>query len=142
MSTEIASFTPVNTYELVGGDALPSYCSMKTDTVEEKQAFFNAISDPDVKLADCINTVINVKDIYCETVTLTDEKTGEQSIAPRIVLVDTEGKSYQAVSTGIFNSLRRLMQVFGNPTWENGLPVKVVQKNIGTNRLYTLVCAK
>lgn len=141
MSNEL-SVMPGQTYDLVGGDALPSYCSMKTETMEEKQAFFNAVSDPDFKLADCINTVIKVKDLYCETVTLTDEKTGETSIAPRVVLVDVDGKSYQAVSTGIFNSLRRLMQVFGAPTWEGGLPVKVVQKNIGTNRLYTLVCAK
>lgn len=140
MSTELANVYQ-DDFDITGTTGSSSYSSMSMDTPEEKSAFFNAISDPDFKLADCINTVIKVRDIYCETVTVTNKDTGETSLAPRVVLVDVDGKSYQSVSTGIFNALRRLMQVYGPPTWPDGLAVKVMQKNIGKNRLYTLVCA-
>lgn len=141
MSNELATIgAPV--FDLGENNSSNAYCSMSLDTDDDRAAFYNAVSDPDEQIANVVNTVINVRDVYCETVNVTNKDTGETSVAPRVVLVDTEGKSYQSVSTGIFNAIRRLMQVFGPPTWEKGLPLKVVQKNIGKNRLYTLVCVK
>ena len=117
------------------------FSSMKTGTHEEKALYYNAISDPEYKIADKVGEVINVKDIYIELIDMTNEETGEVSKAPRVILIDTDGHSYSCVSMGVFNSLRRLVQVFGAPTWEEGLSVKVKQIAVNKNRVFTLVMA-
>ena len=118
-----------------------SFCSLKQGTMKEKAAFYNATSNPDHKVGDFINKVIRVKDIYVEAIELDDEETGESVSAPRIVLIDTDGKTYQAVSRGVFNSLVRLINTFGQPTWEEGLPLLVRQISLGKNQMLTLEIA-
>ena len=76
--------------------------------------------------------------MYVELIDLEDEDTHESVTAPRIVLVDTAGETYQAVSKGIFNALTRLIQTFGEPTWEEGLPLLVRQISLGKNQMLTL----
>lgn len=128
-------------------NAKPAYCSIKCETFEDKARVYNAMSAPDDRLRNHINETIRIKDVYCEIVecALKDEKgelTGEVNNAPRVVIIDTDGKSYQCVSSGVFNSLKRLFRVFGRPTWENGLPCKVKQINAGTRQILTLVVDK
>lgn len=114
------------------------YSSLKTNTVKEKALFYNVMSNPEHKVGDYINKTIRVKDVYVEAIDIVDENTGEATTVPRIVLVDTEGAAYQAVSKGIFNSLSRLIRTFGEPTWEDGLPVVVRQLKLGKNQMYSL----
>lgn len=121
------------------GAQKPAYCSIVAESFEDKAKIFNAMSSPDERLRNHINEIIKIRDVYCEIVACTNKKTGETSEAPRIVLIDTEGKSYQCVSTGIFNSLKRLFTVFGMPTWENGVPCKVKQVSNGERQILTLV---
>ena len=35
------------------------FCSMKAETAEQKAAFFNAMNNPEKRLGDCINSIIN-----------------------------------------------------------------------------------
>lgn len=118
-----------------GGSA--NYSSLKAGTLKEKAALFNAMSNPNHKVGDYINKSIRVKDVYVEIIELTDEDTGEVTNAPRIVLIDTDGDSYQAVSKGIFSALSRAIQVFGEPTWDDGIPVIVRQISLGKNQMLT-----
>ena len=117
-----------------------SYCSIKPTTTEEKKALYNMMNSSDERLADCINQVIKVKDLYIESVEVKNEE-GITSIAPRIILMDTEGRTYASVSVGIYNSLRKLIQVFGEPTWPEGIAVKVVQHTKGNRKMLSLVMA-
>ena len=117
-----------------------SYCSIKHTTTEEKKALYNMMNSSDERLADCINQVIKVKDLYIESVEVKNEE-GITSIAPRIILMDTEGRTYASVSVGIYNSLRKLIQVFGEPTWPEGIAVKVVQHTKGNRKMLSLVMA-
>ena len=117
-----------------------SYCSIKPTTTEEKKALYNMMNSSDERLADCINQVIKVKDLYIESVEVKNEE-GITSIAPRIILMDTEGRTYASVSVGIYNSLRKLIQVFGEPTWPDGIAVKVVQHTKGNRKMLSLVMA-
>lgn len=119
-----------------------SYCSLNAETADEQMILFNAMNNPEHRLADYINNIINVKDIFCEIVDCTNKETGEVNQAPRIVLIDDMGVGYACVSLGIFSAVKKLMQVFGNPTWETPLPVKVVQVTKGTNKMLTLQVAK
>lgn len=118
--------------------AKTQYCSMRAETPEEQTQLFNAMNNPDKRLADCINKQIAVKDVYVEVVTCTNQETGEQTPAPRIVLIDEDGVSYQCVSIGIYSAIKKLIQVFGEPTWKTPVKVEVVQITKGTRKMLTL----
>lgn len=116
-----------------------SYCSIKAETDTDKAKLYNAMNNPDGRLADCINMTIAIKDLYIEVVNCTNEETGEVTACPRIVIIDDKGKSYQCVSIGIYSSLKKIIQIFGEPTaWTK--PVKVMVKQItkGKKQMLTL----
>ena len=109
------------------GEQKTSFTSLRNETNEEKQIMYKAMSNPDKRLGDCINQVIYAKDLFMEMVDMTNEETGEVTTCPRIVIVDKDGASYQSVSFGIYNALKRVIQVFGTPTWNEPIPLKVIQ---------------
>ena len=113
------------------------YTSMKGDTVEEKAKLFNAMNNPDKRISDMIGKIINVKDVFVEEVRFADEETGEITFAPRIVVIDTNGESYQAVSVGVMSAFKKLFQLFGQPTWPEGIPLEVKQVKNGKNNILT-----
>lgn len=134
---ENAGLATMDVRNAMSASGSASYSSLKAGTLKEKASLFNAMSNPNHKVGDYINKSIRVKDVYVEIIDLTDEDTGEVTQAPRIVLIDTDGDSYQAVSKGIFSALSRAIQVFGEPTWDDGLPVMIRQISLGKNQMLT-----
>ena len=118
--------------------ATVAFSSMNATSIEDKKRLYNAMNSPDGRIKDMVNMRIAIQDIYCEMVQCTSEETGEISNVPRIVLIDVDGKSYQAVSMGIYNAVRKLIQVFGVPTWDGGLEVEVKQISKGNRSILTL----
>ena len=118
--------------------AQTQFCSMTANTHEEKAAMYNAMNNPDKRLADCINMQIKAKDLYIEVVNCTNEETGEVNACPRIVIIDDKGVSYQAVSIGIYSALKKVIQVFGAPTWANPVTLEVKQITKGSRKMLTL----
>lgn len=114
-----------------------TFCSLNAVTPEEKANLFKAMNNPEKRLGDCINMKIYVKDLYCETVTCTNQLTGEVAKCPRIVLIDSDGVGYQAVSLGIFSAVKKAMQVFGAPSWTSPLPIEIKQVTKGDRKLLT-----
>ena len=125
-----------------------AFCSMRAETPQEKAALFNAITDPDHRIGDIINHVVYIKDVYAEIIQMpkTDkdgafiiDADGNQVMdnVPRVVIIDKDGETYQAISISVLNNLTRLFKMFGAPTWEPAIPVEVKQKSIGSNRIYT-----
>lgn len=110
------------------------YSSMSTESFEDKTALYNAMNNPDHRLADYINKTIDVKDVFVEMVEMVNNATGELSKNPRIVLIDANGESYACVSFGVFSALRKLFSIFGMPTWEDPLPLIVTQISKGNDR--------
>lgn len=139
LSTEVATpgTTGIASLDKLTG-AQVSYCSMSAETEEEKLKLFKAINDTDKRLSDMVNTTIMLKDIYAEQVNFVDEETGEITPGVRIVLVDDKGVSYGCASQGVFNAISKLISIFGEPTWETPLPVKVKEIKRGKKSLYTL----
>lgn len=130
-----------------------AYSSMTAETPQEKAELFNAISDPAHKLGDVINQVIYLRDVYVEMIDIarTDDKGnpivdeyGEPVMenVPRIVLIDKDGDTYQAVAVSVLNNLARMFKHFGLPTWETPIPVEIKQRSIGSNRVYTFLVRK
>lgn len=125
------------------------FCSMNAETPEEKAKLFNAMNNPDKRIADEINTVIKAKDLFCEVVELmkrdesgnpiTDDS-GEvvTSKCPRVVIVDDKGVGHQCVSLGIFSAMKKIIAIYGPPTWETPIALKVTQITKGTRKLLTL----
>lgn len=122
--------------DLTGGQL--AFCSLSANNKEEKAAMFNAMNNPDVRLADCINMQIPVKDLFIEVVNCTNQETGETTACPRIVLIDESGKSYACVSIGIYGALKKAIQVFGAPTWEEPIVMEVKQISKGNRKMLTL----
>lgn len=121
------------------GNAPAFYCSFRPSSDAAKAELYNAMNNADVQIGDHIGQIINMRDIIVEPVEIVNDETGEMEKAPRCIIIDTEGHSYTSTSTGIYNALRRLCNVFGSPSWPNGLPVKVRQINTrGGRRVYTL----
>lgn len=115
-----------------------SFCSLRAETPEEKATLFRIMNSPEKRISDCINQTILVKDVYCEVVNVTNKETGEVNTCPRVVLVDKDGIGYQSVSFGIYGSLKKLFQVYGVPTWDEPVPVKVIQISREKNKILTL----
>lgn len=117
---------------------MAAFCSFNAETEEDKAKLYNLMNNPDKRVGDCINKVINVKDIFCEVVNCVNKQTGEVEKAPRVVLIDDKGVAYQCVSTGIFSAVKKLFGVFGVPTWETPLPLEVFQITKGERKILSL----
>ena len=115
------------------------YYSIEPKTRKEAVQIYNAVNNPDERVADFINKEIKVVHVLIENVEITDKITGEINICHRTVFIDDKGKSYVAVSFGIFNSTKRMVQMFGEPTtWETPVIVEVKQISKGTFNVLTL----
>ncbi len=120
-----------------------AYCSFAATDSAAKAMLFNGMNNPDHRVADQINQVIEVKDVYAEMVDIADEDTGEITQCPRIVLFDSKGESHVAVSVGLLSALKKLFKVFGQPSeWEKPLPLKVRQVNVKAGSMLTLELTK
>jgi hypothetical protein len=125
-------------------EAQKSYYSMKPSTDKEKIALFNAINKPNHRIKDFVNKPILVKDVLLEMVTLKqtdgddkdmvvidDEGNPIEKEMPRIILIDVNGESYQCVSVGVFSAVKRIIQFFGEPTWDKGIKIIPTTVSVG-----------
>lgn len=122
-----------------------SYCSMTANTEEEKAALFAAMSNPTHKLADCINMEIDFKNVYVEMIDIVDRNDGQIKTMARTVLMDEKGESYQCVSTGVYEGLKKLFRVYGRPeSWQKPLRIKILQTKVenGTMLSFAVVPPK
>lgn len=123
---------------MLNNSDLKIYSSVKANTVEEKKAVYNALEKCDVLLNDIVGTEINIKDFYIEERQREeeDESTGEvkQITKYRTILFDMDGKTYATGSYGVYNALRRICMVYGEPTWTEGVVVKVDKKPMGNGK--------
>jgi len=113
------------------------FCSLKGTDLKSKAVVFKAMNNPEKRVGDCINEIINAKDLFCETVLCKNRETGEENECPRIVIIDDKGVGYQAVSIGIFSAIKKVISVFGEPTWNTPIKLKVLQITKGDRKLLT-----
>ena len=123
--------------KLMGGE-VQAVCSVDAVDPETKAIVFNAANNPDHKVKDFVNKQIAVKDIYAETIEIANEETGEIIKVPRIVLIDADGLSFECVSVGMYSAIRKLVAIYGAPTWEPPLKVVIKQKSVGKGSMFTL----
>lgn len=119
------------------------FCTMNLEEKENMVALYNSLQECDVKLNDIKGSTIEIKDVFVEKkeVAERDEKTGEllrdeetdeviTKTRFRTILFGVDGKTYVSAAYGVYNSLRQIIPIFGNPSKENPIKVKV-----GTRKL-------
>ena len=111
------------------------YCSKVAETETEKKELFNALESCDALLNDCVGQEIDIKDIYVEEKQVADSETGELKTKYRTILFDENGQTYATGSYGIYNILKKIVQIYGLPeNWEKPLKVKVAKRPIGNGK--------
>ena len=111
------------------------YCSKVAETEKEKKELFNALESCDALLNDCVGQEIKIKDIYVEEKQVMDSETGEIKTKYRTILFDENGQTYATGSYGIYNVLKKIVQIYGLPeSWEKPLLVKVAKRPIGNGK--------
>lgn len=119
------------------------FCTMNLEEKENMVALYNSLQECDVKINDIKGSTIEVTDVFVEKkeVAERDEKTGElvydeetgevkTKTRFRTILFGSDGKTYVSAAYGVYNSLRQIIPIFGNPSKENPIKVKV-----GTRKL-------
>lgn len=99
---------------------------VKTDSRQDKIALLNALDSADIKLVDMIGQEINIKGVYAET----HYSHKKQAPVCRVLIIDTEGKSYATGSFIFMNSLKNIIDVLGAPTDSEPLKIKVVEQTM------------
>lgn len=125
-----------------------TYCSFKPDEFDAKIKLYNAINNPDRRVADCINKEIRLRDVVIKAVKLSEERNrndnwtevndGKERDGFRVILIDDEGVSYSATSAGIYNSVATIRSVFGQLHFDTPLTVQVNQVKTKNGNTLTL----
>lgn len=123
-----------NELSLFAGVKAQTFCSKLAEKEEEKKELFNALETCDALLNDCVGQEITIKDIFCEEKEVIDEETGELKKKYRTILFDINGQTYATGSYGIFNVIKKLISIYGLPTWQEGIKVKVAKRPIGNGK--------
>lgn len=120
------------------------YCTLDTSSDEGRMAIYNASENATGLVKDNLNKTINLKDLFIQKYSKVDETTGEFKEKTRTILIDDKGNSYASASTGLFNSLKKLLGIMGTPdTWTTPLPIQVVEtKTKNGNNTYTIKIVK
>lgn len=120
------------------GDELNVFSSLGTETKAEKMQLFNALTNTDRDISDCINETLEITDIIGTMVQVVDEETGVIEPAPRIILIDVKGVSYNSVSKGMKNAVETLIKAFGEPSeWEEPMKMKIKQVKVKRGSMLT-----
>ena len=117
------------------------YCSKKAENEKEKKELFNALESCDALLNDCVGQEIEIQDIYVEEKEVVDDETGELKTKFRTIIFDKSGQTYATGSYGIFNVMKKIIQIYGLPeTWEKPIKVKVAKRP--TTKVTTFLVSK
>ena len=124
-----------NEITLFSGVQAKVYCSKQATSEKEKKELFNALESCDALLNDCVGQEIEVQDIYVEEKEVIDDETGEQKTKFRTIIFDKNGQTYATGSYGIFNVMKKIIQIYGLPeTWDKPIKVKVAKRPIGNGK--------
>lgn len=105
------------------------FCSIPSDgTRASAVKIYNAINSKGESLDDHKNEVLEIVNVAAHPVELVDENTGELVQTLRTVLIDKDGKNYDAVSQGVASSLQKIFAIVGPAPFTPPLKIKVVEQ--------------
>lgn len=106
-----------------------SFCSIKTETEEDKIKLLNALESCDFLLNDVAPKDITVKDVLIQQYEKDVE--GEKKTKYRTILFDTDGKTYITTSNFFFYALSKIFNVMGTPDkWTKPYTFEIYKKDV------------
>ena len=126
MKNELVIFNPENTMER------EMYTTVDLNTEESRVDLFNATESADVLLNDIVGQTIVINNIYIEKnpIKEVNDETGEvtfEGVKYRTILFDTDGQTYATGSYGIYNSVRKMIDLLGVNIINKGMKVEVIK---------------
>lgn len=109
-------------------------CTLDLNDEDNATALYNVLTgDADILLNNIIDETISMTGAFMDKhpAPVVDEGTGEvigTTSKYRIILFDDEGKTYATGSYGIYNALTMIFEIFGEPSKEHPIKVKVSKK--------------
>lgn len=118
------------------------YGTLDMSSKESKAKLFNATENADVLANDVVGTKLTLKDVYIERIPQVDEETGEAKTKYRTILFDENGKTYATGAYGIYNTVAKILSIYGVETLhDEGLEVEICKSTFnGKTKLYLKVC--
>ena len=126
MKNELVIFNPENTNER------EMYTTVDLSTEEARVDLFNATESADILLNDIVGQTLTINNIYIEKnpVKEIDDETGEvtfNGVKYRTILFDTDGRTYATGSYGVYNSVRKMIDLLGVNIINKGIKVEVIK---------------
>lgn len=111
------------------------FATIDASSKENKAKLFNATENADVLANDCVGEEFTLVDAYIERIPSIDEETGEQKIKYRTILFGDDGKTYASGAYGIYNTVAKILQIYGVETLhEEGLKVEIAKGTTKGNK--------
>lgn len=111
------------------------FATIDASTMENKAKLFNATENADVLANDCVGEEFTLVDAYIERIPTIDEETGEQKVKYRTILFGDDGKTYASGAYGIYNTVAKILQIYGVETLhDKGLKVEIAKGNTKGNK--------
>lgn len=107
----------------IGSKTSFTACNFPADPIERYNFIALATSGDVGSIADHVGQDFALRWWFVHNVSIQEAQGGEVNEAPRVVLIDDEGRALSAVSSGIFNALQMLLSAYG--TGELAAPVKI-----------------
>lgn len=111
------------------------FSTIDVTTMENKAKLFNATENADVLANDCVGEKFTLVDAYIERIPTVDEETGEQKVKYRTILFGDDGKTYASGAYGIYNTVAKILQIYGVETLhDKGLKVEIAKGTTKGNK--------
>ena len=106
------------------------------DNQKEKIKFYNEVLNCETKVDTILGVPKKIKYIHVASQKIKRDNHIGYEITPRMVFYFMDETSVISFSIGIFNSLEKMVEIFGNPPYD--FSIKFIQINKGRERVYTI----
>jgi len=141
-STEVATIDNSNSIDgaiaQLKNGTTPMYSSIKGDNEESRLTVLDAVMGS-LPIAEHLGKTISLANVIVQPVEMADEATGELNTQPRVILIDTDGTAYHAITKVLFRDIQNVIAIVGEPhEWSNPMQVQVVKEGNGARKFFTL----
>lgn len=121
-----------------GSETSDMFVSFDPGSGEDKIKLYNAINAPETRIADMVNKPICLTDVIMVKCKINDRGRSAERDAIRVILIDDQGETYAATSSGITNSVRNIFNIFGTLHFPEGLKVTIEQIKTSNGNTLTM----
>ena len=123
---------------VTGSETSDMFVSFDPVAPDDKIKLYNAINAPETRIADMVNKPICLTDVIMVKCKINDRGRSAERDAIRVILIDDNGETYAATSSGITNSVRNIFNIFGSLHFPECLIVTIEQIKTSNGNTLTM----